>query len=86
MAVQYESALRDRYLRYITQELWFISRYDVTAQPAHQSVCDMIGSLRRSDLITLNEAIDLIQKADKAMVLASARAEARTTRLLSSEE
>lgn len=69
----YEGALRQRYLRYIKIEISFISRHELTAKTAHQSVCDMIGSLRRYDLITLNEAIDLVAKADAAMALVKQR-------------
>lgn len=78
----YEGALRQRYLRYIKIEISFISRHDFTAKSAHQSVCDMIGSLRRYDLITLNEAIELIAKADGAMALATERQATAPPRLL----
>lgn len=78
----YEGALRQRYLRYIKIEIGFISRHDHTAKLAHQCVCDMVGSLRRYDLITLNEAIELISKADSAMAEVKERQAKAQPRLL----
>jgi hypothetical protein len=78
----YEGALRQRYLRYIKIEIGLISRHAPTAKLTHQCVCDVVGSLRRYDLITLNEAIELITEADSAMAEARERQAKVQPRLL----